>query len=57
MGVLMLTLEYSLIKYKTIKTKLRTLLDEYFPEHETIFYDILGSSSLSSGLNHKYIIY
>lgn len=27
------------------KTKLRTLLDEYFPEYEGIFYDVLGASS------------
>jgi len=32
--------------YVREKTKLRTLLDEYFPEYETIFYDILGGSSL-----------
>jgi len=27
------------------KIKLRTLLDEYFPEYEGIFYDVLGASS------------
>ena len=28
------------------KIKLRTLLDEYFPEYENIFYDVLGASSI-----------
>ena len=28
------------------KTRLRTLLDEYFPEYEGIFYDVLGKSSV-----------
>lgn len=28
------------------KIKLRTLLDEYFPEYEGIFYDLLGASSI-----------
>lgn len=28
------------------KTKLRTLMDEYFPEYEGIFYDLVGASSI-----------
>jgi len=31
--------------YISEKTKLRTLLDEYFPEYEGIFCDLLGASS------------
>lgn len=31
--------------YVREKTKLRSLLDEYFPEYEGIFYDLLGKAS------------